>query len=212
MSETPQLDAWRGDFGREYAERHRFTIDEQNEHWMKVHGVRAQDFFERNLEGVDRGARVLEVGCNLGNKLMIMQSLGFERVYGVEPGTYAREQGRARNPALEILRGDAMDLPFKDGFFDLVYTSGVLIHIHPDDLQQAMREILRVTKRWVFGFEYFADEPQALDYRGHDGLLFKRDFAAAYRELEPGLQLVRTENLPYLGEDIEDQAYLLERA
>jgi pseudaminic acid biosynthesis-associated methylase len=212
MSDTPQLDAWRGDFGREYTERSRFSLDDQNQHWMEVYGVRATDFFERNLEGVDRSARVLEVGCNLGNKLMLMQSLGFTDLYGIEPAAYAVTQARARNPGLDLLRADAMDLPFKDDFFDFVFTCGVLIHIHPDDLAQAQREILRVSKRWVFGYEYFSDEPAEMDYRGNDGLLFKRDFSAAYQQLDPALAVVRTENLPYLGEDLVDQAYLLERS
>ena len=36
------------------------------------------------------------------------------------------------------MRASALDIPFKDGFFELVFTIGVLIHIPPKDLLVAM--------------------------------------------------------------------------
>ncbi len=45
----------------------------------------------------------------------------------------------------------------KPGSFDLVFTSGVLIHIAPHDLPTIMGEIHRCSSRYIWGFEYYSE-------------------------------------------------------
>ena len=75
-------------------------------------------------------------------------------VWGVEPQRYAIERARRADPTLTIVPGTAFALPFRDGCFDLAFTSGVLIHISPDDLGRAIDELYRVTSRWLIVIEY----------------------------------------------------------
>lgn len=75
---------------------------------------------------------------------------------------------------------DAFNLPLSDNAIDLVFTSGVLIHIHPDKLGKAADEIVRVAGKYVLCLEYFSNEPEERPYRGEEGLLFKRDFGSYY--------------------------------
>ena len=51
-------------------------------------------------------------------------------------------------------------------------TAGVLIHINPKDLKEAIREILRVTKKYFFMMEYNYDFEvfEKVPYRDNVGL------------------------------------------
>ena len=71
---------------------------------------------------------------------------------------------------------------------DFAFTSGVLIHIHPDDLLAACRDIHRVTRRYIGCLEYFSAEPEEVRYRDRDGLLFKRDFGGFWLDNFPDLR------------------------
>jgi hypothetical protein len=86
--------------------------------------------------------------------------------------------------------GDGYTLPFADGSIDLVFTSGVLIHVAPDNLGRVTDEIVRVARHYVLCIEYFSHEPQSVPYRGMEGYLFKRDFGAFYLDRYPGLRVV----------------------
>ena len=176
-----QLEVWEGEFGRAYTDRN--AID-----WRTRLGA-----FQHMLNGL-QVQRVLEVGCNHGSNLRALVELLKEgsEVIGVEPNKYALERARKANTKAGILYGNAFDLPFKDGYFDLAFTAGVLIHIALGDLPTAMAEIYRVTKRYLLVIEYFAEEETVIHYRGRDDLLWKRDFLKHYRGQFPDLDLVRS--------------------
>lgn len=80
--------------------------------------------------------------------------------------------------------------PLEDGQFDMVFTSGILIHVAPDDLDQACPEIYRVSKKYVFCIEYFSTSPESVNYYGNAGFLFKCDFGGRYLDLFPNIRLV----------------------
>jgi ubiquinone/menaquinone biosynthesis C-methylase UbiE len=88
-----------------------------------------------------QGRRVLEVGCGTG---LILERLArsADEAWGVDvsPGMLrsARERG------LSVVVGSATSLPFADASFDLVCSFKVLAHV--PDIEQALREITRVTK------------------------------------------------------------------
>src|SRR5205823_5582911 len=94
-------------------------------------------------------------------------------------------------------QGSAFDLPYKDGFFDLVFTSGVLIHISPQEIDRAIAEIARCSRHAIWGFEYFAETYTAIPYRGRSNLLWKTDFAKLYTDQIPGLRVVRERKVPH---------------
>ncbi len=135
--------------------------------------------------------RVLELGCNRGHNLVALREiLGKEtELIGVEPGPYAREIARAAG--VDARDADAFGLPFPDGHFDLVFTAGVLIHVALEDLPRAMRKVYRCSRRYVLAVEYFSEQETAIPYRGHQSLLWKRDFLRHYQTLFRELTLVR---------------------
>ncbi|MFV1991661.1 MAG: class I SAM-dependent methyltransferase [Acidimicrobiales bacterium] len=87
------------------------------------------------------GRRVLEVGSDQGGRnLSAVAEMGAEEVVGVNPAMDPAEL--ARN--VRLLAEDAGQLPFDDGYFDVVLTDSVFEHVH--DLPGVLDELYRVVK------------------------------------------------------------------
>ncbi len=208
---TKQMEKWSGDFGKEYTDRNAFSLEELDTLYKSKYGVTRTELNQRFLEGMDRSIRVLEVGSNVGNQLLCLQSMGFVNLYGIELQSYAVELSKARTKRINIIEGSAFDIPYKDCYFDLVFTSGVLIHINPSDIVWALREILRCTREYIWGFEYYADEHTEITYRGHKELLWKADYAKLYLAQFEDLKIVKEERLKYLTSDNVDAMFFLRK-
>ena len=176
--ETSQLALWRSEFGRSYTDRNDHAKPERKTSWARI------------LEGI-AATRVLEVGCNVGWNLEYLHQLGVPDLHGIEPQAYAVSRARARNASFQVMQGTAFDLPYPDATFDLVFTSGVLIHIGPDELGAAMAEMHRVARRWIVAIEYDHPVEKEVAYRGHAGALWKRDHREAWQARHPDLRLVK---------------------
>ena len=211
-SVTPQLEQWTGDFGRQFTDRNSLTPPEMDARYAKEYGVPRTVMNQEFLQELPRDLRILEVGANIGNQLVFLQMLGFTNLWGIEAADYGLELARRRTSGINLVKGSAFDLPFKDGWFDLVFTSVVLIHISPDDLTGAMAEIHRCSRRYVWGFEYFADTPTAVHYRGKHDMCWKRNFAQLYQNQFPDLKLVQQKLYKYTSDDNVDAMFLLEKA
>ncbi|HLL23385.1 MAG TPA: pseudaminic acid biosynthesis-associated methylase [Kofleriaceae bacterium] len=195
-AETDQLRLWRSDFGRAYTDRNDAARLERVDVWRRV------------LEGIPPGS-ALEVGCNVGWNLTYLSQLGWTDVHGVEPQAYAVSRAFRRAPELHIVQGDAFALPFADASMDLVFTSGVLIHIAPESLSGALSEIYRVSRRYIVAIEYDAPSEVALSYRGEQGALWKRDHGAVWQAAYPDLAKLRT---IVLGDEYDNcTAHVLEK-
>jgi len=73
----------------------------------------------------------------------------------------------------------AHDLPpWWSASFDLVFTAGVLIHVPPAEIDEVLRGMARVSRRWLLSVEYEADVETMINYRGQDDLLWKRPYGA----------------------------------
>ena len=168
---TAQVDFWKGEFGNDYIGRNSSTkeqIKSKVSMWSRI----------LRPTMLTPPSKILEVGANIGLNIRALQYLHQAEYFAIEPNKTAREKLLNDNiiPSKNIKDGIAMNIPFNDNLFDLVYTSVVLIHIHPDNLLEACREIHRVSSRYILSIEYFSKTPQDVNYRGNDGYLFKRDF------------------------------------
>ena len=184
LNETDQLQLWRSEFGRSYIERN--APDEKTL-------ASLERMWKRMLElAVPPPARILEVGCNIGLNLRALRRFTEAELFAVEPNSAAREHVIADKvlSADHIYDGSAARLPLSNHAVDLAFTMGVMIHIHPDNLAASCREIFRVTSRFVLCSEYYSAEPRELNYRGHKGQLFLRDYGAFWQQTCPSLVLV----------------------
>lgn len=89
-------------------------------------------------------ARVLEVGCGTGNYTAALAELIGCACWGVDPSEAMRAVAQQRVPGAVIQAGQAEQLPFADGFFDLVFSVDVIHHVA--DRPAYFREAQRVLK------------------------------------------------------------------
>lgn len=213
--ETKQLKNWRGKFGIDYTLRNSQALTEMEELFRREFGISASEMFGKAVHGLPIKS-VLEVGCNIGNKLALLKNLGLTGLTGVEPLNFAIGEGKKRYPFINFKQGTVFDLPFANSSFDLVFTSGVLIHISPGDLSKAMNEIGRVSGRWIMGFEYYSAKPERVIYRGKDELLWKWDFTSEYLKAVPGLKILYEKRFKHnpkvVGRDgLKSQIFVLQK-
>ncbi|HYE99495.1 MAG TPA: pseudaminic acid biosynthesis-associated methylase [Planctomycetota bacterium] len=169
---------WQGSFGDQYTERNAQAGNVRKGFWD-------------DLLGRYPCRRVLEVGCNLGANLRwVAGRVPARDVHGVDINESALAKLRAQHPEINATWTRARELPFRDRWFDLVYTMGVLIHQPPDTLPLVMSEIVRCSSRYVLAGEYYAEQLTEVPYRGQAGALYKRDFGGLYQGLFPDLRLV----------------------
>ena len=183
--ELSPLTAWTGAFGDAYTERNaadEAQVERRIEMWRRI----LRPISTRPPESC------LEVGANVGINLRALRALRAVEMHALEPNAKAREVLRRDCvvPAGHVLGGTVERIDLADESVDLVFTSGVLIHVDPQRLETACREMHRVARRYLLTIEYFASEPETKTWRGREGLLFKRDFGAFWLDLFPALALV----------------------
>jgi pseudaminic acid biosynthesis-associated methylase len=209
--ETPQLREWRGEFGREYTVRNCLTPSQVDALWLGNYGTTRTELNQRFLARIPFDARILEVGCNLGNQLLLLQQLGYSNLHGVDVQSHALEMAGFRTRNVNLVQASSFALPYPHKYFDLVFTSGVLIHISPENIPAALYEIHRCAKSYIWGSEYYAPVRTEINYRGHADLLWKMDYAREYLARFPDLELVLEQRLPYLENQNIDSMFLLRR-
>lgn len=210
-AETAQTQVWQGEFGRAYTDRNTLDVEGMNALWFANYGITRREINQVFLQGIPKDASFLEVGCNVGNQLLQLQELGYTNLSAIEVQSYAVEIAKSRVRNLGISQGSALALPYGNDSFDVVFTSGVLIHIAPEDIPRAMEEIHRCAKTYIWGAEYYAPDVTPVNYRGHEKLLWKMDYARRYLECFPDLELVREQQLPYLENQNVDSVFLLRK-
>jgi pseudaminic acid biosynthesis-associated methylase len=204
-----QATPWCGDFGREYTRRSCLNPEQVDALWKKNYGATRTELNLRFLHNIPLEARILEVGCNIGNQLLLLQRLGYSNLYGVDVQDYALEIARSGTKNINFTQASSFALPYEDQYFDLVFTSGVLIHISPKDLPLALDEIHRCAKRYIWGSEYHASTTTEINYRGHNELLWKTDYAREYLARFDDLEMIMDHRLPYIGNENVDSMFLL---
>ncbi|PPK57411.1 pseudaminic acid biosynthesis-associated methylase [Malaciobacter marinus] len=212
MEKNFQRQTWEDEFGKEYLQRNIYTPKQLDEFYKNRYTLSRTNLNNRFLKNINKDAKILEVGTNIGNQLLHLQNMGFENLYGIEIQERAINFAKKRADNLNIIKGDALDIPFKDAYFDLVFTSGVLIHISPDNINFAIDEICRVTKSYIWGFEYYAEEYTDLMYQGNKNLMWKADFMKLYKERKKDLVKLDELKVSYTDDkNLIDQMFLLQK-
>lgn len=132
--------------------------------------------------------RALDFGCGFGRHLQNLKQLERHELFGCDISAKMLEQAAARigdtqfaenNLKLIVPRGK---LPFDDDFFDVSFTSEVLIHVDTADVSNILRELLRVTRSTIVHIENRPVSGSRLENKAHEGC-WLHDFQALYRDL-----------------------------
>lgn len=207
---TEQEEFWTTKFGASYRKRNDSKPAEMDAIYMKMYGTKRSLMNVEFLEELSM-SNMLEVGCNTGNQLQMLHYQGFAKLYGIEINEESANMAKRNCPYANIRQGSVFKMPFPDSYFDIVFTSGVLIHIHPDEIHKGMSEIYRVTKKYIWGLEYYAEEYEEIEYRGNKNKLWKTDFCKLYQSHFPDLKLVKQTSYPYIEGKNIDAMFLLEK-
>lgn len=183
---TEQLKFWKSKFGDNYVGRNNNLITPGSmrrlmRDWGRI----------LNHAVTPTPSSVLEIGCNIGRNLIALSRF-IENIHGVEPNDKAFSLAKHNYELAHavIHHADGFNLPYKNNSIDLVFTSGVLIHVDPSDLDKMINEIYRVSSNYIVCIEYFSHKLEHVKYHGHDGYLFKRDFGKYYLDKYPSLQVL----------------------
>lgn len=212
MSNNFQENFWSGEFGKNYTDRNTFSPEELDKMFIELYGVSNTSLNEDFLNNiVSKDAKILEVGCNVGNNLRLLQKMGYKNLYGIELQSYAVERSKELTKGVNIIQASAFDIPFKDEYFDLVFTFGVLIHIAPENLSKIMGEIVRCSKKYVWGLEYYTEDFMELNYRDNQNAMWKGNYANEYLKNHSQLKLLRQEKYKYIENANVDSMFLLSK-
>lgn len=99
-----------------------------------------------------QGKRWLDVGCGVGDiSRMLQEDLS---VFGVDRSDIALSYSKKRN-IHNLIKGDALFLPFKNETFDLISLLGVMYHAGIESDFLCLKECIRVCRKG--GFLFFSE-------------------------------------------------------
>ena len=205
-----QRDFWKGEFGNSYADRN-ISVEETNQLYKERTGITFEDVFKKIFSNIDKNAKILELGCNVGLKLSILQKLGFTNLTGVEINEKAFKIAKKNYPNIKFHNSSIEEFNSNGEQFDLVYTSGVLIHINPKALPEVIKKIISLSKEYIFDSEYYSDKLIEVNYRGHEETLWKQNFPQLFLNEDSKLKIIKQEKIYWKNEDLCDIIYLLKK-
>jgi pseudaminic acid biosynthesis-associated methylase len=177
---TEQEQFWATEFGNEYIGRNQgANLLASNLH-----------FFSKALTRAGKIGSCIEFGANIGMNLKALQLLYPQiGLSGVEINAQAAAELKTLIGEPHVFHGSIYDAEFAEQA-ELTLIKGVLIHINPEMLSVVYEKLYRFSSRYILVAEYYNPAPVALNYRGHEQRLFKRDFAGELLEKYSDLALI----------------------
>jgi len=129
------------------------------------------------LKSIDAPQTILECGANIGRNIEALNQI-FPQAEktAIEISVDAAAILNEKFENLNVINASILDSELTANHYDLTFTMGVLIHIHPKNLLENLEKIVASSKRYIVVGEYFNRTPVSLSYKGEDDKLFKRDF------------------------------------
>jgi ubiquinone/menaquinone biosynthesis C-methylase UbiE len=101
---------------------------------------------------------LFEAGCGFGwNIKRVKDDFSPMRVGGVDfslPQLGNLKKKYMSSDKAQVSCGDATKMPFCDNAFDIGISVGVFMNIHPSKIQDAIKEMTRVSKKYIIHLEY----------------------------------------------------------
>ena len=172
MKNNKQQNFWINQYAEDYRNKNNaWDVELGVEGWIKM------------LNKTNNIDNLLECGCNIGRNISLLNKAlpnSKKSIIEISPEAF-----NIANNTYEIdksFNGSIIDSNFENESFDLVFSSGVLIHIHPKDLLANMKKMFDYSKKYVLIAEYFNRTPTMIEYQGQKDKLFKSDFGKKFIE------------------------------
>ncbi|MDR3602246.1 MAG: hypothetical protein P4L49_17465 [Desulfosporosinus sp.] len=178
---TEQEIFWAGQFGDEYIKR--------NENETLIASNIAM--FSKILDGINYVESVIEFGANIGLNLIAVKSLLPKiELSAIEINQKAVSELQQLGEKINVYHQSILDF-IPEYKRDFVLIKGVLIHLDPNCLQDVYDKLYQTSNRYICIAEYYNPVPVEVSYRGHQGKLFKRDYAGEMLDKFKDLRLIR---------------------
>lgn len=172
----------------------RLKMNDQQAFWANEYAKNYMDKnskFDQNL-GVEAWRKMLskavginnylECGCNIGRNIDFLNiALPSAQKSIIEISKPAFEFVIKKHIISDKFNGTILDSDLKNQF-SLVFTIGVMIHIHPQDLLGNMKKLFDYSSKYILIGEYFNRTPVMIEYQNQKDRLFKRDFGKLFIE------------------------------
>lgn len=135
---------------------------------------------------------VLEGGCNVGNNLSKFPTS--VNITGIDLNEKAIEIAKSKFSTFNFKVSSLQEIPFPDSSFDIVFTRGVLIHIPKEDMAQVVKELHRVSKKWIFNLEYFGEDGKMISWKRGEDLLWYRDMKVWWKNFD--VEIISETDIP----------------
>lgn len=171
---SPQELFWKKDYAKHYiAKNKKFDHKKGVEAWRLM------------LKKAEKITSVLECGCNIGRNISFLEKVLPRATKSVIEISKPAFDIVTKNYKLEsAFHGAICDFHLEKKF-DLVFSIGVLIHIHPKDLVKNMQKLYVNSKKYILIGEYFSRTPTMITYQGKKNRLFKQDFGKKFLQNFP---------------------------
>lgn len=123
-------------------------------YWNSKRPKKRREWFINSLGSI-RFASIYEVGCNSGRNLWaVTQTYPDKLVGGIDINEEAIDMARNKMPQGAFEVGDIHTLNTDDEF-DVVFTSGVLLHISPNSIKKVLSLCISKAKKYVLHMETY---------------------------------------------------------
>lgn len=175
---TEQEKFWAGEFGDEYIDRNK------SQEYLSSN----INFLTKAFNQIGKPNSLIEFGANVGMNLRAIKLLyPYIKLFGVEINKSASKELEKLLGQENVFKGSILDYE-PSHKFDVSLIKGVLIHLNPEMLSIVYEKLYLSTNKYIVIAEYYNPTPISVSYRGHEGRLFKRDFAGelldTYNDLE----------------------------
>lgn len=176
---TEQEKFWASEeWGKEYIERNSYSLVKNN-----------IGFFSKILNRTAGIKSIIEFGSNIGLNLIALKNLLPDAKYAAIEINKDACAELEKLGFINIYNQSLFDFDVKETR-NLVFIKGVLIHINPDYLDVVYKKLYDTSDKYILIAEYYNPTPVEVKYRGHEGKLFKRDFAGEIMDKYSDLKLV----------------------
>lgn len=193
-----QTEFWQGQFGNDYTARNINLVENNYQMFKKIFEkidqkcldkMSMSKFPQLPIWKYDINS-IIEFGSGSGQNIQALQRIFPDAEYtAVEINSKAVEQLKAIK-GLEIYQASILDDWKEACLYDLVLSKGLLIHIHPDNIQKAYDVLYNASNKYILLCEYYNPVLQPVIYYGNEGKLWKRDFVGELLNKYSDLSLV----------------------
>ncbi len=146
-----------------------------------------QDLLFEQLKELDFSS-CFEAGCGFGwNIRRAKEAFPHARVGGLDfsHGQLKNAQTYMKGHDIQIAIGDNRKMPFADNAFDVGFSVGVFMNIHPDYIKMAIGEMIRVSRKYILHLEYDENHttPELKKARAIKTNVISHDYKELYEDL-----------------------------